>query len=152
METADLARSLISFDTEDPPGNEAGCARFIHDYLQDLHINSAELELQEFEPGRSNLIALFRTGTPGLMLAGHTDVVSVGDLSAWKSRPFEAEIREGRLYGRGAADMKSAVAAMMTAIRSVKGKRLSRDLALVATGGEEDGFVGLRAMERRQNS
>jgi acetylornithine deacetylase ArgE len=148
MGTIELAKSLISFNTEAPPGNEGACARFMYDYLRDLHIDSAEVELQEFQPGRSNLIARFEGGQPGLMLGGHSDVVPAGDASAWKSPPFDAQVRAGRLYGRGAADMKSALAAMLTAVRSLKGKRPKRDLAFVATAGEEVGFEGVRAMER----
>jgi len=148
MGTIELAKSLISINTEAPPGNEGPCAQFMYDYLRDLHIYGAEIELQEFQPGRANLIARFGAGQPGLLLAGHSDVVPAGNASDWRSPPFDPEVRAGRLYGRGAADMKSALAAMLTAIRSLRGTRPKRTVTFVATAGEEVGFEGLWAMER----
>ena len=59
MELVELTRSLVSFRTEVPPGNEEGCARYMHDLLADLHIEGAELLLDRFEPGRANLVARF---------------------------------------------------------------------------------------------
>jgi succinyl-diaminopimelate desuccinylase len=53
---------------------------------------------------------------PNLCFAGHTDVVPVGDDAAWTAGPFEAEIKDGVLYGRGAVDMKSAIAAFVAAV------------------------------------
>ncbi len=57
-----------------------------------------------------------RTARPNLCFAGHTDVVPVGDGAAWTAGPFEAEIKDGVLYGRGAVDMKSAIAAFVAAV------------------------------------
>ncbi len=63
-----------------------------------------------------NLYARLGDGAPNLCFAGHLDVVPVGDAAAWSADPFGAEIRDGWLYGRGAADMKSAIAAMVSAV------------------------------------
>lgn len=146
MELLELASSLISFNTGAPPGNEEECARFIGDFLHDLHIEGAEVELRRFAEGRSNLMATFGESPPGLLLAGHMDVVPVEDPGAWSSPPFEARVSNGRLYGRGSADMKSGLAAMLAAIASTKGRRLKRSLNFVATAGEEVGFDGLEAL------
>ncbi len=146
MDTVELAKSLISFDTTSPPGNEEGCARFLEDQIRDLHIEGAEVELQKFQKGRANLIARFGGDSSGLLLAGHMDVVPARDVENWSSPPFQAEVRAGKLYGRGSADMKSAVAAMVKAAGSLKGKRRRRGLVLIATAGEEIGFDGLNAI------
>ncbi len=151
MDVLELAASLIAFRTETPPGNEGPCARFIRDYLLDLHVEGASVELQTFAKGRSNVVATFLGESPGLLLAGHMDVVPVRDAEAWSSPPYEARVRNGRLYGRGSADMKSGLAAMLAAISSVKGKRLKHDLSLIATAGEEIGFDGLNALARDES-
>ena len=62
------------------------------------------------------------TAAPLLCFAGHTDVVPTGPLEEWKSDPFEPAIRDGMLYGRGAADMKSGLAAMVTATEAVRAR------------------------------
>lgn len=151
LELVELSRSLIRFKTEVPPGNEGGCARYIHDFLADLHIEGAELLLDKFEAGRANLVARFGPSEPGLLLGGHIDVVPAGDESAWSSPPFEGVVKGGRLYGRGAADMKTGVAAILKAIeaKAKKGK-LRRGLLFVATAGEEVGFDGLKALYARR--
>jgi len=146
MELLELASSLISFNTEAPPGNEARCARFIGDFLRDLHIEGAEVGLRKLAEGRSNLVATFGGRSPGLLLAGHMDVVPAKDAAAWSSPPYEARVRRGRLYGRGSADMKAGLAAMLASIASLRGRRLKRSLSFVATAGEEIGFDGLEAL------
>src|SRR5579863_4412721 len=111
-----LASALISFDTVSPPGNEEGCARYIADYVRDLKLEGASVELHRFGEGRANLVATVRGESPGLLLAGHTDVVPPGDATGWTSPAFEARARDGRIYGRGAADMKGGIGAMLAAI------------------------------------
>jgi succinyl-diaminopimelate desuccinylase len=150
LELVELARSLVSFRTEVPPGNEEGCARFINDFLADLHIDGTELRLDRFEAGRANLVAKFGPREPGLLLGGHIDVVPAGDESAWSHPPFEGVVKGGRLYGRGAADMKTGLAAMLKAIEmTAKGGRMRRGLVFIATAGEEEGFDGLKALYAR---
>ena len=146
MDVVQLTDSLIGFDTVSPPGNEEECARFIGDYLKDLHVEGSSVELHRFASKRANLVATFRGDSPGLLLAGHIDVVPSGDNSLWKSPPFEGKSRDGKLYGRGAADMKGGVAAMLTAIASARRRRLKRSITFIATAGEEIGYDGLRSM------
>ncbi|MQA05992.1 MAG: ArgE/DapE family deacylase [Streptosporangiales bacterium] len=78
--------------------------------------------LEEVSPGRPNVHAVVDGGMPGptLLFEGHTDVVSEQPEDAWTVPPFDAEIRDGRLYGRGSADMKSGVAAMLHATRAIE--------------------------------
>ncbi|MFQ5558291.1 MAG: M20/M25/M40 family metallo-hydrolase, partial [Acidimicrobiales bacterium] len=78
--------------------------------------------VQEVAPGRPNVICVVEGDRPGptLMFEGHTDVVTAGDPSAWTHDPFGAEVLDGRLYGRGSADMKSGLAAIVYATRAVQ--------------------------------
>jgi len=150
LELVELAKTLVAFRTEVPPGNEEGCARYIHDYLVDLHVEGAELRLDKFEAGRANLVARFGPSEPGLLLGGHIDVVPAGDESAWSRPPFEAYVRAGKLYGRGAADMKTGIAAMLKAVEGTSKGKMRRGLMFVATSGEEVGFEGLKAIYARR--
>jgi succinyl-diaminopimelate desuccinylase len=89
----------------------------------------------------SNLYARLGDGRPHFCFAGHTDVVPPGDLKAWSADPFGAEIRDGFLYGRGAADMKSAIAAMVAAVSNFLAERgpsgLKGSISFLITGDEE---------------
>lgn len=85
-----------------------------------------------------NLYARFGTAAPNFCFAGHTDVVPVGDAKAWTSDPFGGEIRNGLLYGRGACDMKSAVAAFVSAAARHLGNGAPKgSISLLITGDEE---------------
>jgi acetylornithine deacetylase len=91
-------------------------------------------------------------GDPALVLQGHLDVVPAGDPGTWQGTdPFSAEIREGRLYGRGACDMKAGVAANLAVVRTLRaaGVQLERPLAVHCVVGEEDGGLGAFATLRR---
>ncbi|MDR8410285.1 M20 family metallopeptidase [Nonomuraea sp. 3-1Str] len=82
-----------------------------------------EPRVYEVEPGRPNVVAVVEGGGgdgPTLMFEGHTDVVTEGDLSSWTVDPFGGEIRDGKLWGRGSADMKSGLAAALYATRALQ--------------------------------
>ncbi len=141
-----LAKALINEDTTAPPGNEKKCARVLRDYFQDLHLDDCTVETDEFASGRANLLVKVGPDRPGLVLSGHIDVVPAGDLTKWTTGPFDAHVRGGKLYGRGAVDMKGAVAAMACAVRSARGSKLKRRLVFAATAGEEVDTVGLESL------
>ncbi len=87
-----------------------------------------------------NLYARLGTGAPNFCFAGHTDVVPPGDAESWSSDPFGAVVADGVLYGRGAADMKSAIAAFMEAVARFRGRRrgsFDGSISLLITGDEE---------------
>jgi succinyl-diaminopimelate desuccinylase len=93
-------------------------------------------------PDVDNLYARWGEGAPHFCFAGHTDVVPVGDRAGWSVDPFAAEIIDGQLYGRGAADMKSAIAAFVAAAESFAASRLEKagrrgSISLLITGDEE---------------
>jgi len=115
--TLDLARALIERPSLTP--DDAGCQRLLAERLAPLGF---EVEWLPF--GKvSNVIFTHGVSTgpdaPALWFLGHTDVVPPGPLEAWTSPPFRPEVRNGILYGRGAADMKGAVAAMVTAAETL---------------------------------
>jgi succinyl-diaminopimelate desuccinylase len=150
LELVELAKSLIAFRTVSPPGDEEQCARFIGDYLADLHIEGMTVRVDRFERGRANLVANLGPEEPGLLLGGHIDVVPPGNESEWSNPPFEGQVRGGLLYGRGAADMKTGLAAILKAVEAAKGKAsMKRGLTIAATAGEEVGFDGLKSLLRR---
>lgn len=112
QEVIDLICNLIREPSENPPGNEASTALYIYNFLKNEGI---EAELQEVAPNRPNVIARLRGQKPGktVLFNGHTDVVPKGE--GWSVDPFAAIIRDDKIIGRGAADMKSGVAAMLFA-------------------------------------
>ena len=91
------------------------------------------------------------SAAPALILQGHVDVVPPGDLAQWRSAPFDPTLRDGRLHGRGACDMKAGVAADLAAVRAIRdsGVRLREGLALHLVVGEEDGGLGAFGTLRR---
>jgi succinyl-diaminopimelate desuccinylase len=91
----------------------------------------------EGTPDVDNLYARYGSGSPHFCFAGHTDVVPVGDEAAWTTDPFAAQVKDGRLYGRGAADMKSAVASFTAAAERLVRDGFQGSISLLITGDEE---------------
>lgn len=108
--TLDLARDLIARASVTP--EDAGCQALMADYLAARGFHITPLPFGEV----SNLWARRGDSGPLFVFAGHTDVVPTGPVAAWDSPPFEPTERDGWLYGRGAADMKGSLAAMLTAV------------------------------------
>ncbi len=112
IDTVELLRDLIRFDTTNPPGNEESCVAFIETLLREHGIESERFEQA---PGRPNLIARHKgskggsNGGPPLMLYGHVDVVTTAG-QQWTQPPFGADLVDGYVWGRGALDMKGGVA------------------------------------------
>ncbi|STR71015.1 acetylornithine deacetylase [Raoultella ornithinolytica] len=134
--TLQLARQLLGFNTINPPGSEADCMRFFADWLQE---SGFEVSLSSFGEGRSNLIASLPGMTAGKPLAftGHLDTVPLGN-AQWRYDPFGSQTEDGRLYGRGASDMKAAVAAFAVACVHQRETILAGSGAvLLITGGKK---------------
>jgi succinyl-diaminopimelate desuccinylase len=100
-------------------------------------------ELDPVAPGRPNVYAVVEGGLPGptLLFEGHTDVVTEGDCDAWSVGPFSGEIRDGRLYGRGSADMKSGLVASMFAARAVADEGPFPGRIVLAALVDEEGMM-----------
>lgn len=133
--------ALIAINTENPPGNELATARFMDSVLAGLP--GVERAILVAAEGRANLVARLRApnGTePPVIVMGHMDVVGA-DTARWSTPPFQATERDGYLYGRGAMDDKGMLAATMAVIGQLAParERMTRDIILVATAGEEGG-------------
>jgi len=137
-EVTDLLQRLIRVDTTNPPGNETAAAELLRDYLQG---SGVACQLIGKVPERANLVARLPGGDgPSLLFLSHTDVV-LADPAEWSVPPFSGELRDGMVWGRGALDMKSQVAANAVAIASLarEGFKPSGDLIFAATADEEVG-------------
>jgi acetylornithine deacetylase len=145
-----LARELVRIDSRNPslvangPGEQA-VARSVADVLESWGL---EARLQEAEPGRPNVIATLRgtggggVGARSLMLNGHLDVVGIDGMV---HAPFDALERGGRIYGRGACDMKGGVAAMCAAAARLRGT-VKGDVVVAAVVDEEWKSIGTAAL------
>jgi succinyl-diaminopimelate desuccinylase len=144
--TLALTRELIARRSVTP--DDAGCQALLQARLAPLGFHCETLVAN----GVTNLWARLGTQAPLVCFAGHTDVVPTGPLDAWHSDPFEPVVRDGYLYGRGAADMKSSIAAFVTAIEGFLAdtRKPAGSIALLITSDEEgpsvDGTV--RMVER----
>ncbi|AMJ55751.1 MULTISPECIES: succinyl-diaminopimelate desuccinylase [Stenotrophomonas] len=122
---------------------DAGCQQLIAERLNAAGFNCEHLRLGEVD----NLWATHGSGAPVLVLLGHTDVVPTGPVEAWSSDPFKPEVRDGVLYGRGAADMKGSVAAFVVAAEQFVAAHPNHPgtLAVLLTSDEEgDAIDGVR--------
>jgi acetylornithine deacetylase/succinyl-diaminopimelate desuccinylase-like protein len=138
-EAVRLLQELIRLNTVNPPGNETLAAELLGGYLEPFGV---ECELYARDPERANLVARIpgRGEGPSLLLLSHTDTV-LADPAEWAVDPWSGELRDGEVWGRGALDMKSQVAANAVTIASLarEGFRPAGDLIFAATADEELG-------------
>jgi len=142
-----LTAALVRVDSRNPslvrggPG-EAECARLLRDVLDAWGFRT---ELHDVAPGRPNLVARIGGGGSGrsLMFNGHLDVVGTEGMV---HEPFAAEERDGRLYGRGSADMKGGIAAMCAAAHRAAGEGIGGEVIIAAVADEEYESLGTRAL------
>ena len=133
-----LTQALIRCPSVTP--DEGGALRLIADILGAAGFETHFLRFSaDGTPDVDNLYARFGRGTPHLLFAGHTDVVPVGDETKWTVPPFSGDIRDGKLYGRGATDMKGGVAASISAaLRFIDTHPdLGGSIGFLITGDEE---------------
>jgi len=136
---AGILQNLIRFDTTNPPGNEAECIDYINRLIQSAGIDTRILYK---DPARPNLICRIKGNgnAPPLLLYGHVDVVTTAG-QVWQYPPFEGRIVDGFLWGRGALDMKGAVAMILCAFLRAKYENLylAGDIVLCIMSDEEAG-------------
>lgn len=145
----DLVRDLVRIPTVNPKfevdaslNREADLQDHLKGVLEEIGLTC---ELSEVLPGRPNLIAHGEgSDERSLILNGHVDVVPVGDRSLWTVDPFGAELRDGRIYGRGAVDMKGGLAAAVAAVRALRRAGIVLDgwIDIHAVVDEEAGGFG----------
>ena len=143
-----LLAELVARDSENPPGNEADVAAFARDWLRERGVD-ATLVREPYED-RPQVAAVVGEGDPTVVLNGHLDVVPAGDREQWTHPPFDPVVEEGRLYGRGSADMKAGVAVAMLATVDFRERFEAGDLSgtVVFHGaiGEETAEPGTKTL------
>lgn len=147
IDAVDLARDLIRCPSVTPA--EGGALDQLQQTLEGLGFDCHRLNFADTgTPDVDNLYARYGADGPNFCFAGHTDVVPTGPLEEWSAEPFAAEVRDGYLYGRGAVDMKSAIAAFVAATARVMDKGLlAGSVSLLITGDEEGPAInGTRKM------
>ncbi|GAB4097969.1 M20 family metallopeptidase [Sinomonas halotolerans] len=145
-ELVSLTEALVAAGGENPGGTEEATVAVLEAFCLGAGL---ETLAEEAAPGRPNLTAVLRGGDrPGLLFLGHSDVVPAGE--GWDRPPFEPYVRDGRLFGRGATDMKGGLAAVAVALKALKaaGVDLPGDITLACTVDEEDLGIGIRAYTR----
>jgi succinyl-diaminopimelate desuccinylase len=147
----ELTRIPSVWKPETGEGEEAA-ARWVEARCREIGL---ETRFEFVAPGRPNVIAFYTTtdGRPPsavrrrtLMFEGHTDVVTEGDPALWTDPPFSATLRDGRIYGRGANDMKAGLVCALAALKAIaqSGVRLNGDLMLGAVCDEEGQMLGIK--------
>jgi acetylornithine deacetylase/succinyl-diaminopimelate desuccinylase family protein len=142
-----LVQQLVRRPSENPPGGEEAVARMLAETCAALGLDA---ELHDVATGRPNVYAsLGPSGEPGLLFLGHSDTVPAGD--GWTHPPFGGELVDGRVIGRGAADMKAGIAAAVIAMAALRrcGIELERPVALAAVIDEEETGAGVKALLER---
>jgi len=112
-----LCSELIRAKSENPPGDVSEAAHVIEGFLKQEGVNYQTLEPVK---GHASVLATVGRGKRSLILCGHIDVVPAGDVGKWSVEPYSGEVKHGKLYGRGASDMKGGVAAMLMALIAAK--------------------------------
>jgi len=131
-------QALVRVDTRNPPGDEARVVAACRELLDPL---GATVEVVEPRPGRASVVAtLPATGKPVLVVNGHLDVVPI-NAADWTVDPFGAEVADGRVWGRGTADMKGGIAAAIEAVAALRrsGREPAWDLVFHLVADEERG-------------
>ncbi len=138
-DTIDLTRTLVRCESVTP--HEGGALQYLEKVLAPLGFKCERMDFtQAGTDDVANLYARIGIGGKHLCFAGHSDVVPVGDLSSWTIGPFSAELSNGYLFGRGAADMKGAIAAFTEAsarFLAKRGRDFGGSISLLITGDEE---------------
>ena len=137
MEVLELTKSLISCPSITPK-NE-GVLDLLEKELSEIGFKCHRYSFSDHNtPDVDNLFAKFGSGSPHFCFGGHTDVVPVGDLDSWSHNPFKPTEEDGRIYGRGASDMKSAIGAFICAARNfIKSSDFKGSISLLITNDEE---------------
>jgi len=132
---------LLQATGQNPPGEEAATVAVLAAAGRELGL---DVVTSPVEPGRDNVSVTLAGGNgPGLLILGHTDVVPVGD--GWTTDPYGGVVKDGRIYGRGASDMKGGLAAALVAMAALRGAGLTGPVELAAVVDEEETGKGIRA-------
>src|SRR5215467_14285817 len=143
MTSVEMIGRLVAFDTTSRESNLA-LIEFVRDYLERWRVKS-ELVYDETRRKANLFATIGPSDVGGVMLSGHSDVVPV-DGQDWASDPFMLDARDGMLYARGAADMKSFIAVMLAKVPDFVSRALAVPIHLALTYDEEVGCIGVRTL------
>ena len=148
MEVVSLTKKLLSFNTINPPGNEAQIALFTGSLLEK---EGFVVKYCDFGENRLHLIAEkgLSAARPPILLSGHFDTVPLGS-SEWSMDPFSGIMSDGKIFGRGASDMKGALASIIIAVVEASRVDLPGGIRIIFTAGEELGCQGITRMEEEE--
>ena len=152
VEVIELAQALVRLPTVVTSGFgevEAPAAALVAGVMRGF---GWQVTVEEVAPGRPNVVGVVTAGRPGrtLMFEGHLDVVTPGDAESWSFPPFSGNIVDGRLLGRGSADMKSGVAAMIYAARAAELTGFDGRIIVAALADEEGMMLGAKHFARSE--
>ncbi len=143
MESLALLNTLVGFDTTSRLSNQM-LIHFVKNYLAGFGVESRIVDSED--GSKASLYATIGpTDRPGVMLAGHTDVVPV-DGQDWRSDPFNLHVADGKAYGRGAADMKGFIACVLAQVPRLSRTALRTPIHLALSYDEEIGCIGVRRL------
>ena len=150
MNAVEFAQALVRIESVNDPAHgrsEAPAAALVAEQMRAF---GWEPLVEEVETGRPNVVAVLEGDRPGptLLFEGHTDVVTEGPRELWSVDPFSGEIRDGLLYGRGAADMKAGVAAMLFAADAVTRRSFPGRIVVAALCDEAGMMLGAKRFSR----
>ena len=148
-EVVKFCQELVRIKSVNPPGDELLAAEYVASILEKAGL---EVDLIKHSPTRASVLARLKSArqVPALLFNGHLDTVPVGN-EKWIHEPFRAEMADGKIWGRGAADMKGGLAALLAAVKTLAETRvpLRGDLILAATASEETDSLGAKAIAAR---
>jgi len=148
-EIVKLCQELVRIKSVNPPGDELAIAEFVASTLKKAEI---EVELVNHSPTRASVLGRLKSSRqiPGLLFNGHLDTVPIGN-EKWIHEPFNAEVAENKIWGRGTADMKGGLAALIVAAKTLSGAHLplKGDFILAATASEEVDSIGAITLAAR---
>jgi succinyl-diaminopimelate desuccinylase len=149
-ELTELLQSLIRIPSDNPPGDTTRIARFIQEYLNKNGISS---KIIETKPGIANIISSVGEGEPHLVLNGHLDTFPSEVGEPWSISPYSGEVKNGKIFGRGAGDMKGGLAALLYAFIKISKNLQNGSLTFTGTSDEETGgeWGALWLLENEEN-
>lgn len=144
QEVVDLTREMVRIKSVNPPGGEGGMADYVESYLQKLGIRTSSVPLKDGSENRRSVVGRIPgRGEGSVVLCGHLDTVDVTE-EHWSVPVFDALMEDGKIYGRGSADMKGGVAIMLAVARKLVESEgpPEKDVVLALTADEEGGYGG----------
>ncbi|MBD3192366.1 MAG: ArgE/DapE family deacylase [Candidatus Heimdallarchaeota archaeon] len=144
----EITKKIVAMDSQNPPGKTVDIAKYLAKLCKKLGFTTKIIPIDE---DRHNILAYFGKGNRDIVLSGHLDTVPIGDASKWDFPPMGMTEKNGRLYGRGTADMKGAVATLIGVMAALKQSNceLTHRIVFAGTADEEVGMYGAELLKEK---